>query len=423
MGAALMPAAAAAAPDSLIVSRREAVERATAAGADVARFQVAVRAAAALARVPRLASNPVIAVETEGAHSPFSRRDYTRRVTLEQEINLSGQNNARRIVGRATIAVAERDLAGRQQTIESAVDEAYGRWLVARRRQQFLAPLSDRAHELSGHAEEARRRETITGFDVRILQADAAELQAEQSAAQREREQAEAELKIWLGLKAGTELRLVDDLDGRPWRCSTDSLTMLAERSRADLARASSAESLAESRVLLERRLARGNPTIGISVGQERRSFDSPTAGAFDDRATTLGIRAALPLPLMRSSVGLSEARLELARAQSERAVVVVSVRQDVAAACAGVTLGEERLQILRDAATGAPGDLRSTESAYREGRISLEQFLTVRERLVRIQREAFDAEAALEEARARLVRATGTRRDVLASILESTER
>ncbi len=421
--AAVMPASVGAAPDSLTISREEAVERALAGVGDMARFQSAIRAAEALARVPALVSNPVIEVETEGARSPFSGRDYTRRITLEQEIDLAGQGKARRRVGQATVTVAERELAARQQIIQSAVDEAYGRWLIAQRRRVFLAPLAERARELSRHAEESRRREIVTGFDVRVLRGDVAELESEGATAQSELEQAEAELRIWLGLPSATSLRLADDLDGRPWRCPSDSLTQRARSSRTDLARAAAAESLAERRVFLERRLARGNPTLGISAGQERRSFDSPSVGTLDDRATTVGIRATVPIPLVRASFGVNEAQLELARSQNERAVLELAVRQDVAAACAGLTAAEDRLSMLRDAVTSAPSDLRLTESAYREGRIPLDQYLTVRERLVRIQREALDAEAALEEARTRLVRATGLRRDALTSILETTER
>lgn len=421
--AAVMPASVIAAPDSLTLSRSEAVERALVATEDIAHFQSAVRAAAALSHVPALVSNPVLGAETEGTGQPFSSSEYTRRITLEQEIDLAGHGNARRRVGQATEAVSERELTARRQTIQAAVDEAYGRWLIARKRESFLEPLADRARELSGHAEEARRREIVTAFDVRVLRGDVAELESERASARRELEQAEAELRIWLGLARNTSLLLVDDLNDRPWQCSSDSLIHLAVSSRADLARAAAAESLADRRVLLEQRLARGNPTIGISAGKERQSFEGPSIGTIDDQDTRVGIRATVPIPLVRAPFGVNEARLELARAQSERAVLVLAVRQDVATACAGLTAAEGRLQMLREAVTSAPGDLRLTESAYREGRIPLDQYLTVRERLVRIQRAALDAEAALEEARGGLVRATGLRRDALASILETTER
>lgn len=421
--AAIWPASVGAAPESLTLSRRETVERALVATQDLARFQSAVRAATRLSRVPVLVSNPVLGAETGGVGQPFSSSEYTRLISLEQEIDLAGHRRARRRVGEATIAVTEREVAARRQNIQSAVDDAFGRWLIARKRESFLGPLADRARELSVRAQDARRSETVTEFDVRLLRRDVVELESERARARRELDEAEAELHIWLGLSRNTSLLLTDDLNDRPWGCSLDSLTHLARSSRADLALAAAAESLAGRRVLLEQRLALGNPIIGISASKDRQSFESPSIGTVNDQETNVGIRATIPIPFVRAPFGVNEARLELARSQSDRAVLELSVRQDVAAACAGLTAAEERLRILRDAVTTAPGDLRLTESAYREGRIPLDQYLTVRERLVRIQREALDAEAALEEARARLVRATGLRRDILASILEATER
>ena len=392
------------APDSLTLSRRDVTERAIAAAADLEHFQAAVRAASSLTRIPALVSSPVLTVESEGSPSPFSGSEYTRRLSLDQEIDFRGQKGARRLVGQASVAVAERDLASREQIIVAAVDEAYGRWLVARRRLEFVSPLVERSQELTGRAEVARRREIVTGFDVRVLKGDLAELASEQIEAQRELEQADAELKVWTGMPADQPIRLVDDLDRDQWRCSVDSLTVLARHARADLERAVAAESLAVTRVGLEQRLALANPSLGISAGRERQSFESPT-GALVDQETFVGIHASIPLPFARSSIGVSEAQLEVARTRAERAGLDRTVRQDVAAACAGMARAEARRALLRDAGSSAASDLILTESAYREGRIPLEQYLTVRERLVRIQREALDGAAAVEEARARRAR------------------
>ena len=62
-------------------------------------------------------------------------------------------------------------------------------------------------------------------------------------------------------------------------------------------------------------------------------------------------------------------------------------------------------------------------EAAYRGGRIPLEDYLTLRERLIRIRRDLIDATGAVEEARARLVRATGLRRDLLIAALRAQNR
>ena len=303
-----------------------------------------------------------------------------------------------------------------------AVDEVYGRWLLARRRLGFIGPLVARSAELSRRAESARRREVITGFDARVLKGDVAELEAEQLDALRELDEADAELKLRAGLPAGQPLRLDDDLDGGRWGCAVDSLTLIAQRSRADLARAGAAESLAASRVGFERRMSAPNLTLGVSAGREGRSFEG-SAGTQRDESTILGIHATIPLPWGRSFGAVHEAQVELGRAQAERAGLDRTMREEVAVACAGLARAESRRELLRIAASSAAADLLLTESAYREGRIPLEQYLTVRERLVRIQREALDAVSAVEAGRARLVRATGLRRDVLAASLSSTER
>ena len=63
------------------------------------------------------------------------------------------------------------------------------------------------------------------------------------------------------------------------------------------------------------------------------------------------------------------------------------------------------------------------TEDAYRSGRIPLEDYLTLRERLIRVQRDLLEATTDVEHVRARLVRATGLRRDVLTNDLRNGER
>ena len=49
--------------------------------------QAAVRAASSLTHVPALVSNPVLGLESEGSSTPFSSREYTRRISLDQEID------------------------------------------------------------------------------------------------------------------------------------------------------------------------------------------------------------------------------------------------------------------------------------------------------------------------------------------------
>ncbi|MEP7028649.1 MAG: TolC family protein [Candidatus Eisenbacteria bacterium] len=375
-------------------------------------------------------TNPVVSLEVEGAGSPFSSRDYTRRLSIEQELDLRGERSARRQVGRATAGFVQRDLTAREQEIAASVDAAVGRWLVARRSLALLQPLAGRARTLESSAESARKRETVTAFAARLLRNEAVVLDAEVVMAQEEESRSSAEVRVWLGMSASDSLQFVDDLGDASWSCPPEAALVLAQRTRGDLARAAAAESLFSTRVRLERRLGGVNPTIGISAASERLYFDSVplagggTAGPIQDRTTLIGIHASIPLPLTQRNQGaVAEAEVDLERARAERTGLAASVAQEVTGGCAALERAEARRSLLSGAAEDAGKDLRLIEDAYRGGRIPLEDYLTLRDRLVRVQRDYLEATAAVEDARARLVRATGTRRDLLTRFLRTEER
>ena len=194
--------------------------------------------------------------------------------------------------------------------------------------------------------------------------------------------------------------------------------------------RMAAAESLALRRLELERRLGRINPAFGVSAGRDRTSIGSApvsggaVAGPILDTDTVIGIRASIPLPMtQRNQVAVGEAALELQQARAERLALDLNVAQEVASACAALARAEERRGLLAGVVRGAAADLGLTEDAYRGGRIPLEDYLTLRERLLRVRRDLMDATAALENARTRLVRATGLRRDILIASLRGQSR
>ena len=412
------------------MTRSQAVDRALASSTELAHMRTTGELARRLGKIGPYPANPIVAAEIEGAPSPLSSREYTRRLTLEQEIDLRGERRARRQVGQATVALVDQELTAREQGIIAAVDEVVGRWLVARRRLALLQPLLGQAKAMQSSAEAARRRETVTSFAARLLRSEAVALEAEAADAKREGDQAGAELRVWLGLAPSDSVEFVDDLEDSSWNCRPEAVLAMAQASRGDWARAMAAESLAVSRLELERRLGRINPTIGISAARERLFVDSAplTGGGFvgpiKDSDTVLGIRASIPLPLaQRNQVAIAEAAVDLQRAHAERAGVGVTIAQDAGTACAALMRGEERRALLRGVAESATSDLQLTEEAYRGGRIPLEDYLTLRDRLVRVQRDYLEATAAVEEGRARLVRATGIRRDSLTNLLRNQPR
>jgi cobalt-zinc-cadmium efflux system outer membrane protein len=276
----------------------------------------------------------------------------------------------------------------------------------------LLGPLRDRARNLRSKAEAARRRETVTGFDARLLKSEALALEADWLASRAELDVADAALREWLGLAPGASLDLADDLDVRRWRCDTDSALAAALGNRRTLARAAAAESLAMQRVALEQRLNRVNPALGVSAGRERMEIERQGLSPLVDEDTMVGLELRVPLPLFATnSAALGEARLELERARAEREASIRDVREEVVTACTQLERAEELRALRRDAAESADQDLRLIESAYEGGRIPLDEYLTLRERLVRQELGLLDAVADVEASRARLIRATGIAR------------
>jgi len=401
--------------DSLRLTRSEAQYRARAHAVELTSRAAAVTHARQLSRAP-YPYNPELSVDLDGTGTPWSSQEYTRRVRVEQEIDLRGERGARSRVGAATVAVIEREYSERAQAIMADIDEAYSRHLVARRRAALLEPLRERARSLRTKAEGARRREAVTGFETRLLRSEALAIEADWLDARRQLEVSEAELRTRLALPADSALALDDDLDERPWQCNLDSAFALALDRRQGLRRVAAAESLAASRVVLEQRLGRVNPAVGVSVGRERIELEPEGIGLIGDEDTFVGLDVRVPLALFaRNQSGVSEARVELERARAERATLEREVRQDVTAACAALHRVEEERTLRREAAQSAAEDLRLIESAYADGRIPLDEYLTLRERLVRQQVALLDAVGTVEEERARLVRATGVDRAELA--------
>lgn len=256
----------------------------------------------------------------------------------------------------------------------------------------------------------------MTGFETRLLRSEALAIEADWLDARRQLEVSEAELRTRLALPVDSVLALDDDLDERPWQCDVDSALSLALERRQGLRRVAAAESLAASQELLERRLGRVNPALGVSVGRERLELEPEGMSQISDEDTFIGFDVRVPLPLFaRNQSGISEARLELERVRAERAALEREIRQDVTAACAALHRVEEERTLRREAAQSAAEDLRLIESAYADGRIPLDEYLTLRERLVRQQMALLDSLGTVEAERARLVRATGVDRTELA--------
>ena len=399
------------------ISRAAAVDRALHMSPELqARLSVEEQARLGLV-VPRL-FNPQARLEVEGDRAGFGG-DYVRKFSVEQELDLRGERGARRSVASANLALARAERAARTQEIRLAVEREVGRWLTFRRRISLLDSLSTHAESLLTAARVAVRRETLQPFTERQLALDVAQLEGDRQNIAGSLAAEEARLRTLLLWPPGQELSFIDDLDRAEWRCEPDSLVAQAFRSRADMARASSEESLRVAELNFERRTGGVNPTLGVSLAREKSSFDGAdftgrsevTSGltGLSKAETRLGLSLALPLPLSyRHQPEIARAAVEASRARADRLALSARVRADVEGACATVAATQRRAAAAREPARGATDDLGRVEAAYREGRIGLQEYLTFRARLIEAGLRYLDALQALEDARADLAASVG---------------
>ncbi len=398
-------------------SREDLITRALEQSGELMELRRRAERATAPEGVSQYPWNPVFSVELEGSPAPWSGREYTRRLSLDQELDVRGERDARLQAFGAGTSVLREEVKSREQEIAADIDEAVSGWLVARRRLDLLGPALVQARSLGQRAQTARRRELVTAFDERMLRADALEIEGEEIAARQQLEQSEGRIRAWLEPHMDG-LRIDEPLSTEFWTCEEDSIVARALLHRGSLARARTAEDQAVARLELANRLGRVNPTIGVSVGQERLEIDS-SLEPLEDKDLFFGVHGSIPLPLFQTNkLERMEGQLELDRARSERIAAERQVKGEVAAACAALARTQERVALLGPLAQSAASDLGILETAYRDGRAALDQYLTLRERLLRAQRGYVDAVGDLEQARNAMVRATGLRRPSLAEWL-----
>ncbi len=401
-------------PREIVWDREALISRALEQSGELGELRRRVARAQESAEVSDGRARPVLSIEAEGAPTPWSSREFVRKLTLEQELDSRGERSARRGAFDATSVLLEAELREREQEVVAEVDETVGEWAVARRRFVLLDSLLEQSRALRARAQDATRRELVTPFTARMLSADALEIESEVIDVRQSLQRLEARLGVWIQANlSGSEID--ERISSEVWSCDPDSILSVALSVRGDLARARAAETVAVAQLDLRRALSGSNSTIGISLSQERLEIES--AELLEDEDWLVGVQGSIPLPISRpGKLDQVEGELELDRARSETRAIELRIRRAVAEACAALARAQERVSLLEPLASAAGSDLRLLEDAYRDGRAALDEYLTLRDRLLSAQRRHLDAIAELEAARSGLVRATGQRRSTLSS-------
>lgn len=413
------------------LDRAAAVARALERSPEAAADRLAVREAGRLADAAgAYPHNPRLALEAEGdGIGPLAADSRTLRLAVSQELDVHGARGARRGVAVAEAAVLGAEALGHAHALGRRTEEAFGDLLVERRREALADSLADASARVAGAARGAARREAISPYTLRQLELDDARAREAAARARGGREAAEATLRALLLAEPAEAIDPVDDLDDHPWRLPVDSLTAIALTRRHDVLAARAREELRAAETNLLSRDGRPGPEIELFVERSRDRVDADAFGGtldgvpgfdgYSDESTVVGAGLALPLPFFRPSAwATGKGTVEQSRTRAERLWIEARVPIEVRAASDRVAAAQERARILGAALARSAEDRQRLESAYREGRVDLDAYLTQRGRLVEAAEARLDALAAIEEARSQLAQATGLTQAALAAAL-----
>ena len=307
-------------------------------------------------------------------------------VGIGQELVLWGKRGERIAAAHGRMAAAGAERADLDRRLVFEVRARFVRTLVAGERLRL-------ARENLTHYRETVRvsRERADAGEISAAEFDKIALEQrgfehEVADAEIERREAVAELLPLLGLDVA-DLVPVGELRLPAARTDTDTLVSEALRRRPDLTAAERAAEAAEAAL----RLARAERWPNVTVGVQYTHDEFQVAG---NLANSLGANFSLPLPLVNRNQGeIQRAEAEALIARREVQKLRLGIPQEVRTAVTSYTVAGERVRRFEEAFLRQSEDARrAAEVSYREGAISLLEFVEAERTFIQTQRDHLDA-------------------------------
>jgi len=307
-------------------------------------------------------------------------------VGIGQELVLWGKRGERIAAAHGRMAAAGAERADLDRRLVFEVRARFVRTLVAGERLRL-------ARENLTHYRETVRvsRERADAGEISAAEFDKIALEQrgfehEVADAEIERREAVAELLPLLGLDVA-DLVPVGELRLPAARTDTDTLVSEALRRRPDLTAAEREAEAAEAAL----RLARAERWPNVTVGVQYTHDEFQVAG---NLANSLGANFSLPLPLVNRNQGeIQRAEAEALIARHEVQKLRLGIPQEVRTAVTSYTVAGERVRRFEQAFLRQSEDARrAAEVSYREGAISLLEFVEAERTFIQTQRDHLDA-------------------------------
>ena len=307
-------------------------------------------------------------------------------VGLDEEIQLWGRRGARHAAARGREAAAEAERADLDRRLAFEV------------RSRFVAVLEAGARLRLARENLARYRDTVRISERRAREGEIAEAEFDKIALEQrrfEREVGEAEVDRREAVAGLLPLLGIDARDVEPVgalmlpaaREDVDGLVDQALARRPDLRAAERARDAAGATLRLARAQRWPDPTVGL----EYTHSEFQVSG---DLATQLGTTLSVPLPVFDRNQGeviRAEAEALIARHEVDR--LRLEIPEEVRSAATSYAVARDRVRRFEGAfLRQADAAREAAEASYREGAVSLLEFLEAERAHIETQRDHLDA-------------------------------
>jgi outer membrane protein, heavy metal efflux system len=385
------------ADDALRVTLDEALAMLRRQSPELLAGALRVRAARGDVTTARLLPNPTVSAGV--ANLPLGRTNpaglgvgdtIVGQVGVAEEILLPGKRGARVAAAEGREAAASAEHADLERRLAFELRARFVALLEARERLRLARDDLDRYRETVRVSGARAREGEISPAELDKIALEQRGFEREVADAEGDRREAVAELLPLLGVDAA-DVEPVGVLGLPEAPVDAERLVSDALAHRPDLLAAARAQEAAEAALRLARAERWPNPTVGLQYTHSEFQVSG-------DLADQLGTSVSVPLPIFNRNQGeIARAEAEALIARREVEKLRLTIPQEVRSAVSSYTLARARARRLEDAFLHQAGEARqAAEVSYREGAVSLLEFLEAERTYVQTEREHL---AALRDA------------------------
>lgn len=355
--------------------------------------------------------NPALELEGVSDFLTAKSGEGALQLSLTQELELGGQRGYRKDIAEAHVGLAESEVTAAERTVVRETRLAFGTLLYAQEQISFLQVIEDLTKAIRDVGEKRRNEGFIPASEYTFLNLDYTRAKVARLKAETALNDARIQLANLLGMASADSVEVSGDLSFQSLSLPEDSLLSLSVANRTELQQVR----LIQKTVRLERGLAFREriPNLNLSAfySREKTVFAAENfVGApqgiqgLRDVDHLFGVRLSFTLPVIdrrRAQISRAVAEADVAGTSEQR--ILQQIRLEVSNAYRNLKRAEQAFEITKQTLPAADSVFQLLRTAYSEGRVAVDAYLTQKDRLLQARSDYLEAYAAYSQARAQL--------------------